>query len=246
MSERALAVHRIGEPGPLPSLRSVATLLRCWAPATVATLVLTFCALLYVSPDASRAAVVASVVVLALAATASSYVRSSLADFAQQAEQEALVQRRADLRLRQLNTGRPSSAPAVNTHVARELEEAVQGMTASLRMIADRWAAVAPAADGEQDLAAVEQAVAKAVAECNQITLSFAADLSSEQRHRFNNAVMPLSYALDKATKRLTRLLHRAAPSAAADDHDRVPVLLDGARADAERLGVLVRRLGAA
>lgn len=242
MSERATAAHRIGQPGP-SQLRSVTTLLRCWGPATVTTMVLAFLALLYVSPDASRAAVVASVVVLALAAIASSYVRSSLTDLADQVERQAQAHQRAEVR--RLNADRVVTSPVADAELAREIEAAVKAMTASLTLIAEQWRAITPETDGNTDLAALEQAVSKAVAECNQITLGFAANLPADHRHRFNNAVMPLSYALDKATKRLTRLLHREAP-ARVEDTARVPALLDGARASAEHLGTLVRRLGAA
>jgi hypothetical protein len=226
------------------SLRSVVTLLRLWSPATVATLLLTFVTLLFVARDASRAAVVTSTVVLALAAVASSYVRSSLADLLGQAERELVVQRRADLQLRHFHAERVGATSAGDPQVLREIDAAVKGVITNLSLVVEQSRASACAAEDEKDLAAIEQAVAKAVAECNQMTSVFAATLPSEHRHAFNNAVMPLSYALDKATKRLTRLLHHDAPRGGGTDRARG--LLDGARASAERIGVLARRIGPA
>jgi hypothetical protein len=219
-------------------------LLRLWGPATVATLILGFCTLLYVSPDASRAAVVASVIVLALASIASAYVRSSLTELAQRAEHEMVAQRRADHELRRRHQ-QAGPSPAPNSQIAREIDAAVKGVITNLTLIAEQ-AKNAATTDCRKDLVAVEQAVVKAMAECNQITLGFAADLPSEHRHKFNNAVMPLSYSLDKATKRLTRLVHAELPPAEITGDPRSQALLDGARASAERLGMLVRQLGAA
>jgi hypothetical protein len=243
MSERPTAALRVDELGS-PSLPSVVTLLRLWGPATVATLFLTFAALLFVAPDAPRAAVVASLVVLALAAIVSSYVRRSLADLVGQAEREMVVQRRADLQIRQLHAERVAPSRAGDSHLLREIDVAVKGVITNLSLVAEQARAGARASDDEKDLAAVEQAVAKAVAECNQMTAGFAAKLPSEHRHAFNNAVMPLSYALDKATKRLTRLLHQQSPCTGG--MDRARSLLEGARASAERIGVLTRRIGSA
>ena len=241
MSDRAVAFQGVGEPVPQP-LRSVVTLLRLWAPATVATLVLAFGVLLFVAPDAPRAAVVASIMVLALVTVASSYVRSSLAELLRQAEREVVVQRRAELQLRQLHADHATSTSAPDVQVLREIEAAIKGVVTNLTLIAEPPRQADGAPEDGRDLAAVEQAVAKAVAECNQLTLGFAATLPSEHRHKFNNAVMPLSYALDKATKRLTRLLHDGSPR--TGEMERVRGLLDGARASAERIGMLTRRAG--
>ena len=242
MSERALASHRFGEPVP-QSLRSVVTLLKLWSPAAAATLFLAFAALLFVAPDASRAAVVASMVVLALAMVAASYIRSSLTDLLGQAERELVIQRRADLQLRHLHAERVAAVSA-NPHFVQEIDAAVKGVITNLSLVAEQSQASAHTTEVEKDLAAIEQAVAKAVAECNQMTCGFAANLPSEHRHAFNNAVMPLSYSLDKATKRLTRLLHHQSPRLGGTD--RLRGLVDGARASAERIGALTRRIGTA
>ena len=242
MSEEAPLAHRAAQPA--DSSRAVLTLLRLWSPATVATLILAFWALLYVSPDASRAAVVASVMVLALAAVVSSYVRSSLSELAERAEHDMVAPRRPGREWRGLHADELVTRPVADPEIAREIDAAVKGMMTNLTLMAEQ---VEHAATGDcrDDLVAVEHAVSKALAECNQITLGFAAELPAEHRHRFNNAVMPLAYSLAKATKRLTRLVHAAPhPHIAVDPRSRA--LLKAARASAERLGVLVRTVEAA
>jgi ABC-type multidrug transport system fused ATPase/permease subunit len=243
MSERA-GIHRGGEvaASAAHSLQSTVTLLRLWGPATVTTLCLSFVALLYVSPDAPRAAVVASVIVLAFVAIASSYVRGSLTRLAAQVQREVVLQHNADRELQRLHAEVAAPTVVADPQLVRDIEAAVKGVITNLTLIAERAKAERSDHDDAKDVAAVDQAVARAASECNQLTIGFAAQLPSEHRHAFNNAVMPLSYSLDKAAKGLTRLLHRA-PSFTADE--RVSAWVDGARAGAERIALLVRRSAA-
>src|ERR1051325_820769 len=98
MSERTL-LFQPGSAVPTP----VAGLLRVWGGAAVLVLFLVFGVVVHLTDSVTFAAVISSVVVLGLTTAASSYVRYHLTDMVARFEHEAVMQRRADLALRNLH-----------------------------------------------------------------------------------------------------------------------------------------------
>jgi hypothetical protein len=218
----------------------VASLLRVWGGSALLVLFLVFGVVVHVTDNVTFSALISSVVVLGLTAVASTYVRHRLHEVVAQFEREAVRQRRADLALRSLHVERITSTGSAAARIAHELDMPLTCVLTNLTLIGERLSQTAETGSGET-LHQLDQAVTRAATECHQLILGFAARLPSEHRHAFNNAIMPLSYALDKAAKRIAAL--RMQDTGGVDG---VQALLEEACASAQLADDLVRELGRA